>query len=83
MAADAAEWARKIAADSEAHERTELQLIDERDAAEEAMSQAYYLVTGRSPQWSNMFGYSEALEEIGDAITLLKESLKRAIAANN
>lgn len=59
-------------------ERAHLQTIDERDAAEEAMSQAYYLVTGNSPQWSNMFGYPEALEDIGDALALLKASLKAA-----
>ena len=56
-------------------ERQMLQLIVERDAAEEAMSQAYYIVTGRSPEWSNRFGYAEALEEIGDAVALLKNSI--------
>lgn len=51
------------------------QEIIERDDAEEAMSQAYYLVTGRSPEWSNVFGYPEALNEIRDAITVLKATL--------
>lgn len=53
-------------------ERETLQLIEERDNAEEAISQAYYIVTGRSPEWSNQFGYPEALEEIGDAVAALK-----------
>lgn len=54
------------------HEREMLKIIDKRDQAEEAMSQAYYLITGRSPEWSNKFGYPEALEDIGDVIAALK-----------
>lgn len=57
-----------------------LQLIDERDDAEQALSQAYYLVTGRSPEWSNKFGHQDALEEIGDAMALLKDSLRQALS---
>ena len=58
--------------------RTERQLhqaVTERDEAEQAMSQAYCLVTGRSPEWSNHFGHKEALEEIENAMLLLKSSL--------
>lgn len=44
-----------------------LQTIDERDSAEQAISQAYYLIKGESPQWSNLFGYEQALEDIDDA----------------
>ncbi len=55
-------------------ERALGQVIDERDAAEDALSQAFYLVTGRSPEWSNVFGHSQALEEIGDACALLRKS---------
>lgn len=50
-----------------------LKLIDERDAAEEALSQAYFLITGKSPEWSNIFGYKE-VEEIDDAQKLLRSS---------
>lgn len=53
-----------------------LQTIDERDAAEETLSQAYYLITGRSPQWSNMFGYQEALQDIDDAQRCLRAEVK-------
>jgi len=56
-------------------------LITERDAAEEAMSQAYYLVTGNSPEWSNLFGYNEALEDIADGVSGLKQLVKRAQSA--
>lgn len=54
----------------------EEQMMAERDDAEEAMSQAYYIVTGRSPEWSNMFGYKEALEEIEDALSVLRQTIK-------
>lgn len=56
-------------------ERDQLQLIVQRDAAEEALSQAYFLITGRSPEWSNLFGHDEALEEIDAAQQTLRKSL--------
>jgi hypothetical protein len=54
------------------HEAEILKVIDERDAAEEALAQAYFLVMGHSAEWSNIFGHAEALEEIGDAVNSLK-----------
>jgi hypothetical protein len=54
------------------------QLIEERDAAEEALSQAFYLITGRSPEWSNLFGHKEALEEIDAAQRALRDAAKLA-----
>lgn len=62
----------------EEHEREIGKLIDERDAAEEALSQAYYLIVGRSPEWSNLFGYKEALADIDDAQSILRETAKTA-----
>jgi sugar-specific transcriptional regulator TrmB len=56
------------------------QLCEERDNAEESLSQAYYLVVGNSPEWSNTFGQSHALEDIDDAIRGLKETAKAALA---
>lgn len=44
------------------------QLITERDEAEEAMSQAYLLVTGHPAEWSNNFGYGDAVEDIQQAL---------------
>lgn len=55
-----------------------LQTIDERDAAEEAVSDIYYRITGRSPEWSNLFGFEHAIEEIQDAFDLV-----RAVAKSN
>lgn len=57
-------------------EKAILQLIDEREEAAEAMSQAYYLVIGKSPEWSNVFGYKQALEEIDIAQRMLREAIK-------
>ncbi len=51
-------------------------VLDQRDRAEEALSQAYYLITGRSPEWSNTFGHDEALEDIKDAQELLRKAAK-------
>jgi hypothetical protein len=59
------------------HEKQMLAVIDERDAAEQALSQAYYLVTGRSPEWSNNFGHAECLQEIDDSLRLLKSAAKQ------
>ena len=53
-----------------------LRAVGERDKAQEVVSQAYYLVTGRSPAWSDLFGYDEALEEIADAVSVLKQAAK-------
>lgn len=46
------------------NERAMLKLIEERDAAEEALSQAYAIVMGEGPNWSNLFGYQDALNQI-------------------
>lgn len=37
----------------------ETRLIDQRDAAEAALSETYLIVTGRQPEWSNRFGYRD------------------------
>ena len=49
--------------------------VQEREDAEESLSQAYFLITGRSPEWSNLFGHAEALEEIDDAQTTLRKEI--------
>ena len=66
----------------ESEERSHLQTIDQRDAAENAISQAYFLVKGESPEWSNLFGYDEALEEISDALKCLRISVSNLEAEN-
>lgn len=54
-----------------------IRLIDERDSAEEAISQVYYLVVGESPEWSNLFGHTQAIEEIDETFNLLKTAVKQ------
>jgi len=56
------------------------QAMVERDAAEEAASHFHYLVTGASPEWSNLFGYAEAGEQITDCLNLLKTTVKNQMA---
>ena len=48
-------------------------VIDQRDAAEKALSDLFSMVTGRPPEWSNLFGYSEALDECDDALSASQE----------
>lgn len=67
---------RRLAAELEREDRAHTQTCAERDAAEEALSQAFFLVTGRSPEWSNHFGHIEALAEIEDAQWLLREAAR-------
>ena len=50
------------------------QLISERDAAEEAVGDLYHVVTGRDPQWSNNFGYGDAIREVKEALPAPSES---------
>ncbi|EBK8416473.1 ead/Ea22-like family protein [Salmonella enterica] len=45
-------------------ERSETQLIDERDNAESALNDAYKAVMGQSPEWSNWFSFENAIDEI-------------------
>ena len=63
------------------HERQMLQVIDERDAAEEALSQAYYLIMGRSAEWSNLFGHAEALQDIDDAQRTMRTAITTPVVA--
>ncbi len=74
LLAHIAEQEREI----QALDKSEDQLCRERDDAEQALSQAYYLVTGRSPEWSNLFGHNEAHEEIEATMNLLKSEIKEA-----
>ncbi|HGG3147454.1 TPA: ead/Ea22-like family protein [Salmonella enterica subsp. salamae] len=45
-------------------ERSETQLINERDAAESALNDAYKAVMGQAPEWSNWFSFENAIDEI-------------------
>ncbi|HFD9223205.1 TPA: ead/Ea22-like family protein [Salmonella enterica] len=45
-------------------ERSETQLINERDCAESALNDAYKAVMGHAPEWSNWFSFENAIDEI-------------------
>lgn len=49
-----------------------LQEIDRRDEAEQFASDVYFAVTNRSPEWSNMFGYMHAYDDIKDEVACRK-----------
>jgi|GEM_PF-1222907 len=53
-------------------ERSELQLIDERDNAESALADMYQAATGERPEWSNMFGFADAVEAVEDRLATLE-----------
>jgi hypothetical protein len=48
------------------HERECLEIIQQRDLAEDALGEVYAAVVGESPEWSNCFGYSDAINEIAE-----------------
>lgn len=53
-------------------EKSEEQLIDERDHAESALADMYFAATGDSPEWSNWFGFSDAVDVVVDRIADLE-----------
>lgn len=57
--------------------KSHLQTLTERDEAEEALSQMYFLITGRSPEWSNLFGHQHAIEDVDDAQKCLRAEIKQ------
>lgn len=59
----------------ESAERGHLQTIDERDDSEEALAQIYYLVIGRSAEWSNNFGHEHAIQDIDDAQQTFRKTI--------
>jgi len=70
----------RVTAELEKEERRHEQTLTERDNAENALSQAYFLIIGESPEWSNNFGHNDAIDEIDDAQRLLREALASAKA---
>lgn len=45
-------------------DRSETQLIEERDVAHDAIDAMYEAATGERPEWSNWFGFADAIEEV-------------------
>ncbi|WP_097760172.1 ead/Ea22-like family protein [Escherichia coli] len=53
-------------------EKSEEQLINERDHAESALDDMYFAATGDRPEWSNWFGFSDAVDAVVDRIADLE-----------
>lgn len=60
-------------------ERSETQLINERDYAESALNDAYKAVMGQAPEWSNWFSFENAIDEIELACELWRNQTDDAI----
>ncbi|EJN3619574.1 ead/Ea22-like family protein [Escherichia coli] len=53
-------------------EKSEEQLINERDHAESALADMYFAATGDRPEWSNWFSFSDAIDAVVDRIADLE-----------
>ncbi|EFY5795428.1 ead/Ea22-like family protein [Salmonella enterica] len=53
-------------------ENSETQLINERDAAESALADMYQAATGERPEWSNMFGFADAVDVVEERLAMLE-----------
>lgn len=53
-------------------EKSEEQLINERDHAESALADMYFATTGDRPEWSNCFSFSDAVDAVVDRIADLE-----------
>ncbi|EBO9641289.1 ead/Ea22-like family protein [Salmonella enterica subsp. enterica] len=53
-------------------ERSETQLINERDCAESALADMYQAATGERPEWSNMFGFADAVDVVEERLSTLE-----------
>lgn len=53
-------------------EKSEEQLINERDHAESALADMYFAATWDRPEWSNWFGFSDAVDAVVDRIADLE-----------
>ena len=60
-------------------ERSETQLIDERDNSETALNDAYKAVMGQAPEWSNWFSFADAIDEIELACGLWRNQTEDVI----
>lgn len=60
-------------------ERSETQLINERDSAESALNDAYKAVMGQAPEWSNWFSFENAIEEMELACELWRNQTNDVI----
>ena len=60
----------------EKHDAKLTKVLVESDAAEEVISEIYFRIMGRSPEWSNLFGHKQAVEEIVETFDMVRACLK-------
>ncbi|EAS1514245.1 ead/Ea22-like family protein [Salmonella enterica] len=53
-------------------ENSETQLINERDVTESALADMYQAATGERPEWSNMFGFADAVDVVEERLATLE-----------
>lgn len=56
-------------------DRSETQLIEERDVAHDAIDAMYEAATGERPEWSNWFVFADAVEEVAQVRAELEAKL--------
>ncbi|WP_077883767.1 ead/Ea22-like family protein [Escherichia coli] len=64
-------------------EKSEEQLINERDHAESALDDMYFAATGNRPEWSNWFGFSDAVDAVVDRIADLEAKQPSPVVPDN
>ncbi|EPJ1390413.1 ead/Ea22-like family protein [Escherichia coli] len=64
-------------------EKSEEQLINERDHAESALADMYFAATGNRPEWSNWFGFSDAVDAVVDRIADLEAKQPSPVVPDN
>ncbi|HAV2122236.1 TPA: ead/Ea22-like family protein [Escherichia coli] len=64
-------------------EKSEEQLINERDHAESALSDMYFAATGDRPEWSNCFSFSDAVDAVVDRIADLEAKQPSPVVPDN
>lgn len=78
--AELQEEVERLKGELDREDSSHLETIDDRDAAEEAISRAYRLVVGHRPEWSSAFSFEDAVTEIDECLFVMKRDLKTANA---
>ncbi|HHH2086165.1 TPA: hypothetical protein ACPZF0_004418, partial [Yersinia enterocolitica] len=67
-------------------DNSESQLINERDHAESTINSMFVAVMSEKPEWSNMYQFIDAVDEVEDFVSILKhraESAEAELSAAN
>ncbi|HDL7425710.1 TPA: hypothetical protein PXN54_004518 [Yersinia enterocolitica] len=61
-------------------DNSESQLINERDHAESTINSMFVAVMSEKPEWSNMYQFIDAVDEVEDFVSILKQRAESAEA---